>query len=152
MIAPSLKPQARRWGTKLQNTYKAPVVDVKGVKMVVKTTPPQKSNTKYTCRGNTDRINGNVFQAPSEQHDIMHFQRNVEALDAYVRKNMTYYTDVAPLSPANCKNPTITLPTMGPYSAGELVHIIFQEEVKDHVKPYCIILNNLAAVYAILGG
>jgi hypothetical protein len=66
--------------------------------------------------------------------DSTQFRNTVAALNAYVKKNMMYHADLAPLFATKGENPTIALPTEVPSSAGELARMIFQEEVKDYVK------------------
>jgi hypothetical protein len=46
------------------------------------------TNNKPVFRGETEGMNGHIFQAPGEQHNSTQFNKTVKILDAYVKKNM----------------------------------------------------------------
>jgi hypothetical protein len=97
-------------------------------------------------------MNGNVFQCPEEQRDGTQYAKTVEALDAYVKKTLTYSADLAPLFAAKHGAPTVALPVEVAASAGELARMIFQGEVKEYVKRTRALQSNLAAIYAVIWG
>ncbi|KAI2501022.1 hypothetical protein MHU86_13434 [Fragilaria crotonensis] len=56
------------------------------------------SNNRSVFTGsNTDDMNGHVFQCFEEQSDRRQYAKTIEALDGYVKKNLTYSADMAPL-------------------------------------------------------
>jgi hypothetical protein len=97
-------------------------------------------------------MNGNVFQCYEEQSDRRQYAKTVEALDAYVKKTLTYSADLAPLFAARMAVPVIVLPTDLAPGAGETMKMIFAEEVKEYVKRTRVLASNVATVYAVIWG
>jgi hypothetical protein len=98
-------------------------------------------------------MNGNVFQCPEEQRDGTQYAKTVEALDAFVKKNLTYSADLAPLFATKQGAPTVALPVKIAALAGKLAsRMIFQEEVKEYVKRTRALQSKIAAIYTVIWG
>jgi hypothetical protein len=115
-----------------------------------------RSNTTSTSRtlfkGDTEDMNGNVFQCYEEQVDRRQYAKTIEALDAYVKKKLTYSADLAPLFAAKMGVPIIDLPSDLAAGAGDTMKMIFAEEVKEYVKRTRVLASNIATVFAVIWG
>ena len=56
-----------------------------------------RTRTVTSFKGNTEEMNGNVFECYEEVDDHLQYGNTIEALDAYARKNLFYSADLAPL-------------------------------------------------------
>ena len=65
--------------------------------------------TGRNFKGDTDAMNGNVFQLYEEQNDPMQFTKTMEALHGYAKKELKT-TDLAPLFATPPTLPTIQKP------------------------------------------
>ena len=61
-------------------------------------------------KGNTEEMNGNVFECYEEVDDHLQYGNTIEALDAYARKNLFYADDLAPLFEKKAMVPSIERP------------------------------------------
>jgi hypothetical protein len=97
-------------------------------------------------------MNGNVFECFEEQLDRRQYAKTVEALDAYIKKNMTYSADMTPLFATKMAVPVIDLPGDLAAGAGETMKMIFAEEVKEYVKRTRILASHMGAAHAVIWG
>jgi hypothetical protein len=97
-------------------------------------------------------MNGHVFQCFEEQSDRRQYAKTIEALDGYVKKNLTYSADMAPLFASKMEMPAINLPEDLEEGAGETMKMIFAEEVKEYVKRTQALASNAATVYTVIWG
>ena len=97
-------------------------------------------------------MNGNVFQCYEEQSDRRQYAKTIEALDAYVKKELPFAADMAPLFAPKMAMPAINLPDELPAGAGETMKMIFAEEVKEYVKRVRALASNLSNVYMVTWG
>jgi hypothetical protein len=110
------------------------------------------SANRSIFKGDTEDMNGNVFQCYEEQVDRRQYAKTVEALDAYVKKKLTYSADLAPLFATTMRTPTIDLPGDLAPGAGDTMKMIFAEEVKEYVKRTRVLASNVATVFAVIWG
>ena len=97
-------------------------------------------------------MSGHMFECYGEQNDRRQYARTSEALDAYVKRNMSYAADLAPLFAAKMKPPAVGLPTDIAAGSGELAKLIFAEEVKTCVKGTRALTSYLPALSAVIWG
>ncbi|KAI2494383.1 hypothetical protein MHU86_20155 [Fragilaria crotonensis] len=110
------------------------------------------TTSRPTFKGDTEDMNGNVFQCYEEQADRRQYAKTIEALDAYVKKKLNYSADLAPLFGTTMRTPTIDLPGDLAPGAGETMKMIFAEEVKEYVKRTRALASNIATVFAVIWG
>ncbi|KAI2513612.1 hypothetical protein MHU86_752 [Fragilaria crotonensis] len=106
------------------------------------------SNNRSVFTGNTDDMNGHVFQCFEEQSDRRQYAKTIKALDGYVKKNLTYSADMAPLFASKMEMPAINLPEDLEEGAGETMKMIFAEDVKRTRA----LASNAATVYTVIWG
>ena len=82
-------------------------------------------------KGNTEEMNGNVFECYEEVDDHLQYGNTIEALDAYARKNLFYSADLAPLFAKKATVPSIERPEETDEEADTLSGMIFAEEVEE---------------------
>ena len=68
------------------------------------------SNRASIFKGNTDGMDGIVFERYEELHDRRQCAKTMEALEAYINKNLKYSEDLAPLFANPMANPEIQEP------------------------------------------
>jgi hypothetical protein len=107
---------------------------------------------KSVFKGNTSEMNNNVFECYDEQSDRRQYAKSLEALEAYVKKNLRHSDDLAKLFSEEMKEPTVTKPGALLSTATKTDEMIFAEEIKEYVKRVTILKGNLAAVYAVIWG
>ncbi|KAI2512761.1 Reverse transcriptase (RNA-dependent DNA polymerase) [Fragilaria crotonensis] len=109
------------------------------------------TTSRPTFKGDTEDMNGNVFQCYEEQADRRQYAKTIEALDAYVKKKLNYSADLAPLLERRCApdHRPAWRPAPG---AGETMKMIFAEEVKEYVKRTRALASNIATVFAVIWG
>ena len=61
-------------------------------------------------KGSTDGMHGNIFQRYEEQQDRQQCAKTMEALEAYVKKNLQYPEDLAIFFGTEMTNPIINEP------------------------------------------
>ena len=91
------------------------------------------SRSRAAFRGNTEEMNGNVFECFEEQSDRRQFSKTIECLDAYARKTLSYTADLTPLFAARMTTPVIARPVPPPTEKGfkEFNTMFFAEEVRE---------------------
>jgi Reverse transcriptase (RNA-dependent DNA polymerase)/Zinc knuckle len=101
-------------------------------------------------------MNGNVFECYDEQQDRRQFAKTMEALEAYVKKNLRYAEDLSNLFLDDMVAPAVEEPvdpaadgTTKPTKLQEMVYI---EQVKGYVKRLSALTSNLATVHAVIWG
>ena len=65
------------------------------------------TTSRPTFKGDTEDMNGNVFQCYEEQANRRQYAKTFEALNAYVKKKLIYSADLAPLFATTMRTPTI---------------------------------------------
>jgi hypothetical protein len=66
-------------------------------------------------KGDTEQMNGHVFECYDEQSDRRQFAKTIEALEGYAKKHLTFSDDLAPLSASVPSLPALSRPP-GPTS------------------------------------
>jgi hypothetical protein len=105
-----------------------------------------------TFRGNTSKMNGQVFQCYEAQTDRRQYAKTLEALEAHVKKALKFAEDLAPLFAETMSEPAIAmLDDPGP-NPGRAHNMIYAEKVKQYVKRESTLLSNMATVHAVIWG
>jgi hypothetical protein len=105
-------------------------------------------------KGNTDGMNGNVFQCHGEHTDKQQFLKTVGVLDEHINKTFTYPQDVASI----CKTFAISTLKQPPnltddeYTKDRGKKMIWQESMKTFIKRTNYQESNARAIYAIVWG
>ena len=107
---------------------------------------------RTTFKGNTEDMNGNIFQCFSEQRDRRQYEKTVEALEGYVKKTMKYHEDITNLFGPEMKNPEIQKPKELGEKPTELDRAVQQEEAKDSVKRTPILKSNMSTIFYVVWG
>jgi hypothetical protein len=106
-------------------------------------------------KGATPEMNGNVFECYDEQYDRRQYTKTVEALESYVKKNITNSEDLQSLFADETKEPAINEPE-DPEEDGakatKLQGIVYIEQVKGYVKRLNELKSNLGKVHAVIWG
>ena len=63
--------------------------------------------TRTNFKGDTEGMNGNVFECYEEQNDRRQFMRTREALDGYVKKTLKFVEDLSPLFAEEMEEPVL---------------------------------------------
>ncbi|KAI2499682.1 Reverse transcriptase (RNA-dependent DNA polymerase) [Fragilaria crotonensis] len=111
-----------------------------------------KSNRASTFKGNTEGMNGHVFECAFEQGDKRQYVKTVEALEGYGKKNLKYSEDFASLFAFEPSEPTIEKPVDLPPDHSTTDEMIWKEEIKAYVNRMGILRSNLAALFAVALG
>ena len=102
-------------------------------------------------KGTNAEIHGNVFECYDEPTDRRQFMKTVEALVGYVKKDLKYAEDLAPLLGTEMRLSTLEKP-MKP--VGEEVDetdlAIWNEDVRDYSKRKRVLRGNLAAIHTVI--
>jgi hypothetical protein len=105
-----------------------------------------------TFKGNTEEMNGHVFQCFKECEDRKQFSKTVEALGEYIAKNLKYPGDMASLTNFFIR-PEIPKPTELEVSETNILIITIREK---KVPAYCTrtdyLDSNLKTAYAVIWG
>jgi hypothetical protein len=113
------------------------------------TTTPR---VRSTFKGNTEEMNGHVFQCFNECEDKKQFSKTVEALGEYITKKLKYPGDMASLT-KDFVRPKIPKPTELEVSETNRLFIAIWEK---KVSPYCTRTDyfdsNLKTAYAVIWG
>lgn len=114
------------------------------------------SGRNTTFKGTTAEMNGNVFECYDEQSDRRQYAKSIEALEGYVKKELTYSEDMAPLFAFEMKEPQVVKPVKAPVPEGyvedEADKLLWHEELKEYVKRQRAMTGNLANVHAVIWG
>jgi hypothetical protein len=97
-------------------------------------------------------MNGNVFECFEEQTDRRQYARTLEALKAYVKKELKYSADIKPLFGETMAAPTIEMPLDPGEGSNKIEDMIYIEEVKKYVKRTRELKNNLAIIHTVAWG
>ena len=112
------------------------------------TTPRVRS----TFKGNTEEMNGHVFQCFNECEDKKHFSKTVEALGEYIAKKLKYPGDMVSLTKDFVK-PEIPKPTELEVSeTNRLVIAIWEKKVSAYCTRTDYLDSNLKTAYAVIWG
>jgi hypothetical protein len=106
-------------------------------------------------KGTTTEMNdGNVFECYDEQTDRRHqFAKTVKALEGYVKKNLKYAEDLAPLFATESKLPVLVEKPEKPGDNADKVDLeIWKEDIRDLSKRKGVLHGNLAAIHAVIWG
>ena len=87
-----------------------------------------RTRTVTSFKGNTEEMNGNVFECYEEVDDHLQYGNTIEALDAYTRKNLLYSADLAPLFVKKATAPSIERPEETTEEPDTLSGMIFAEK------------------------
>ena len=113
-----------------------------------RTTTPRRTNFK----GDTEGMNGNVFECFEEQSNRMQFIETCEALEAYAKKTMDHPEDMAALFDEDIDEPTVEVFEDLPADAGETAKAIWNAELREYVRRKVTFKGNLAALHAVIFG
>jgi hypothetical protein len=105
-------------------------------------------------KGNTEGMNGHVFQCHGEKVDRQQFTKTVKALEAHINKTFEFPQDIAPI----CA--TFTLPMLSPptnltpeeYKEDMAKKMIWETKMKTYLKRVDIQESNQRAIYSITWG
>ena len=110
-------------------------------------------NNEANFKGETDEMNGNVYQLPKESENKKQFSETTEVLQRYVSKKMKHSADLNDLF-KKLTNPKIEEPD-DPTKLEEKSKTkmkIWEMKVKVYVEREGILRDNLLAIYAITWG
>ena len=107
---------------------------------------------KAKFKGDTSAMNGHVFQVFAECDDKRQFAKTIEALGAYIAKELKYPDDLVTLT-RDLENPTIEEPTEPPEDETSRVRIaMFEKECQLCVTRQHELNGNLRAIFAVIWG
>jgi hypothetical protein len=109
---------------------------------------------KQTFLGNTEGMNGNVFQCHGEKVDRHQFTKTVKALEEHINKTFEFPQDIAPICTI------FNLPTLSPppnlteaeYTTNMAKEMIWDTKIKTYLKRIDIQESNQRAIYSITWG
>ncbi|KAI2506456.1 hypothetical protein MHU86_7971 [Fragilaria crotonensis] len=87
--------------------------------------------TRTNFKGDTEGMNANVFECFEEQTDRRQFTKTLEALEAYVKKNLKFAEDMTALFADEMEEPQLELPTELDPGASIVEKAIWDEELRD---------------------
>ncbi|KAL7572189.1 hypothetical protein ACA910_005537 [Epithemia clementina (nom. ined.)] len=104
-------------------------------------------------KGNTEGMNGKVFQCYNKSLDKKQFARTLEALGEYTAKNMEYPGDLGPIF-KTLSVPTITAPAelTAEDKKSKLKCTIWEKQVATYCKRLDIQDSNMKALHAVIWG
>jgi len=103
-------------------------------------------------KGNTEEMNGHVFQCFNKCKDKKQFSKTVEALGEYIAKKLKYPGDMASLT-KDFVRPEITKPTELEVSeTNRLVIAIWEKKVSAYCTRTDYLDSNLKTAYAVIWG
>jgi hypothetical protein len=106
-------------------------------------------------KGNTEGMNGHVFQCYTECSDKKQFSKTVEALGEYVAKNMKYPGDMSPLTKSTTpKTPKLPRPKAltDEQKKDSVADAIWALELKAYIARRDYLEGNLKSAYVIIWG
>ena len=114
----------------------------------------ERAPAKQTFLGNTEGMNGNVFQCHGEKVDRQQFIKTVKALEEHINKTFEFPQDIAPI----CTN--FSLPTLSPppnlsaeeYKTDMAKKMIWETKMKTYLKRVDVQESNERAIYSITWG
>jgi len=105
-----------------------------------------------TFKGNTEEMNGHVFQCFNKCEDNKHFSKTVEALGEYIAKKLKYPGNMASLM-KDFVRPKIPKPTELEVSeTNRLVVAIWEMKVSAYCTRTDYLDSNLKTAYAVIWG
>ena len=115
---------------------------------------PDRAPAKQSFLGNTEGMNGNVFQCHGEKVDRQQFIKTVKALEEHINKTFEFPQDIAPI----CTN--FSLPTLSPppnlsaeeYKTDMAKKMIWETKMKTYLKRVDVQESNERAIYSITWG
>jgi hypothetical protein len=108
-------------------------------------------NTGRHFKGDTEGMNGHVFQCFEERSDPVQFTKTMEALHAYSKRDLKT-TDLSSLFGTTPKTPVIAKPSPIDAKADELEQLILKEEVKAYVNSNKTLKRDMAALHSVAWG
>lgn len=112
----------------------------------------QSRASRTVFKGNTEGMNGHVFECYEEQSDRRQYAKTIEALEGYVKITLRFSEDLAPLFADNMEVPMVAMPEDPGDNPGKTAEMIFAEEVKEYVKRTRTLKSNLATIHAVIWG
>lgn len=103
-------------------------------------------------KGNTDGMNGHVFECAFEQGDRRQYAKTIEALEGYAKKNLKFSEDFASLFASEASEPTIEKPADLEPGHSATDEMIWKEEIKAYVSRLGVLRGNMAAIFAVAIG
>jgi len=111
-----------------------------------------KPRVRSTFKGNTEEMNGHVFQCFNECEDKKHFSKTVEALREYIAKKLKYPGDMVSLTKDFVRT-EIPKPTELKVSeTNRLVIAIWEKKVSAYCTRTDYLDSNLKTAYAVMWG
>ncbi len=108
--------------------------------------------TKATFKGSTEEMCGNVFECFDEQSTRRQYRKTVEALEGYIKKNLRYSKDMAPLFAETMKTPTVVMLNNLVETPTTVEEMIRTEEVKEYVKRTRALKSNFGSLHTVIWG
>jgi len=109
-----------------------------------------RNQTTASFKGETEGLNGNVFQTQTESKDPTQYKRTVEALERYCDK--VYDVDMRSLFGPNPTIPSVSRPKQ-PEPDGDQVELdAYREEIKQFVKDRKAMERALRALFSVIWG
>lgn len=99
-------------------------------------------------KGDTETMNGHVFQCYEERSDPTQFTKTMDALHDYAKRDLKT-TDLSRLFGTPVVKPTIQKPTKLNDDADEVDQMILREEIKQYVSRTKDLQSNLAAMHFV---
>jgi hypothetical protein len=110
------------------------------------------ARARSTFKGNTEEMNGHVFQCFNECDDKKQFSKTLEAFGEYVAKKLKYPGDMDSL-PKDFVLPTIPEPEeLDPEETNLLIKVIWNKKVTSYCTRTNYLESNLKTAYAVIGG
>jgi len=105
-----------------------------------------------TFKGNTEEMNGHVFQFFNKCEDKKHFSKTVEALGEHIAKKLKYPGDMVSLTKDFVK-PEIPIPTeLEASETNRLVIAIWEKKVSAYCTRTDYLNSNLKTAYGVIWG
>ena len=103
-------------------------------------------------KGDTELMNGNVFECFEEQRDRRQFVKTKDALEAYLTKITKHPEDFASLFDDDMAEPELIMPVELGDDASTIERAIWDQELKEFVKRRSVFKGCLAAIQAVILG
>jgi len=110
--------------------------------------------SRSSFKGNTEQMNGHVFECYDEQTDRRQYSKTLEALQEYCKKHLKFAEDLAPLFAVDMYSPVIETPIDLPIEPvpTRVQEALFTESIKEYMKRTQALRSNLPAVFAVAWG
>ena len=108
--------------------------------------------TRSKFRGDTEEMNGNVFECFDEQADRRQYAKTMEALEGYAKKHLRFPDDLSSIFADTMSTPTLLEPNDPITPATRTSEMIWAEEVKEYVKRVRELRSSLATLHAVIWG